>query len=407
MFRNGVFLKAALCGTLMLTLSVSAEAKTHWYLPQFLTTVDEASNRLQFLSPHFAPVSQAQGYDTLTTGYSLQGVNVSTLGINLSFTKSGATVRSQYFWTLGGGYNAPVTTPYKDDIVTQIVFADVAYFEISHNDKATEYPANWCADTIHRGPNRNSSICVSSAADVHELINALATLVVAYGGNVNLSSGMAVRPSPDKEFKNHPERAGLEVAEVDLEGPPALAGIQEKDVIRTVNGTSCTKAEVFLTAVGAAAKQSPEGGVVHLEILRKNKPMSLDIHYPHFEANATGLRQQVSEHTRHDASAPTAGAAPAGPAPGVRFGIQVRAVTDADVATFGLTKPRGIVVLAVEKGGLADVMGIQVGDVILEVNNSEIGDVLLFTQFVHSGEVKKFRVWRKAQALELAVPQSL
>jgi hypothetical protein len=407
MLRNGVLLKAALCGVLILTLPLSAIAKTHWYQPQPLASVDEASNRLQFFSPHFAPVSQAMGYDTLTIGYSLQRVEVSKLGINLSFTKSGATTHTQYFWTWGGGYNAPVTTPYQDDIVTQIVFADVAYFEISHNDKAAQYPANWCADTIHRGTNRNSTICVSSAADVHGLIDALATLAVAYGGNVNLSSGMAIRPSSDKDFKNHPERAGLEVFEVDLEGPPAVAGIQEKDVIRTVNGTACTKAEAFLSAVGAATKQSPDGGVVRLEILRNSKPMSVDIHYPHFEVSVAGLRQQVSEHARHDAAAPPAGVTPAPAAPGVRFGFQVRAVSDADVATFGLTKPRGIVVLAVDKGGLADVMGIQAGDVILEVNNSEIGDVPLFVQFVRSGEVKKFRVWRKGQALELVVPQSL
>jgi hypothetical protein len=40
------------------------------------------------------------------------------------------------------------------------------------------------------------------------------------------------------------------------------------------------------------------------------------------------------------------------------------------------------------------------------LNNSEIGDLDLFSQFVRSGAVKKFHVWRKGQALDFAVPQS-
>ena len=81
----------------------------------------------------------------LTIGYSLQRVDVNQLGINLSFTKSGVNQDSQYYWSWWGGYVAPVTTPYKDDIVTSIVYADVSYFEIYNNAQApTEFPATWC-----------------------------------------------------------------------------------------------------------------------------------------------------------------------------------------------------------------------------------------------------------------------
>ena len=95
------------------------------------------------------------------------------------------------------------------------------------------------------------------------------------------------------------------------------------------------------------------------------------------------------------------------PPAGFHLGIQVRAVTDADVTPLALAKARGIVVVDVEKGGLAEKMGILPGDVILEVNNSEIGDAELFAQYVKSGAVKKFKVWRKGQALELTAPESL
>jgi S1-C subfamily serine protease len=52
-------------------------------------------------------------------------------------------------------------------------------------------------------------------------------------------------------------------------------------------------------------------------------------------------------------------------------------------------------------------MGFKPGDVILAVNDSEIGDLEFFTQFIHSSAVKKFKVWRKGQSLELIIPQYL
>jgi S1-C subfamily serine protease len=64
-------------------------------------------------------------------------------------------------------------------------------------------------------------------------------------------------------------------------------------------------------------------------------------------------------------------------------------------------------VTGVEKGGLADQMQIQIEDVIVEVNGSEIGDVDFLGQFVRSGAAKSFRVWRKGQFLQLTVPQSM
>lgn len=111
---------------------------------------------------------------------------------------------------------------------------------------------------------------------------------------------------------------------------------------------------------------------------------------------------------RQDRNTPaSAGGSPAADASGFRLGIQVRAVTAEDVATLNLPKPKGIVIMNVEKGGMADVIHMQNGDVILEVNSSEIGDAEFFTQFVRSGAAKSFRVWRKGQAVELTVPQSI
>jgi S1-C subfamily serine protease len=85
----------------------------------------------------------------------------------------------------------------------------------------------------------------------------------------------------------------------------------------------------------------------------------------------------------------------------------VRAVTESDVTAFGLPRSIGVVVTNIEKGSLAEEMQMQVGDVIFEVNGSEIGDVDSFAQLVSSGAAKRFRVWRRGQTVELAVPQSM
>jgi hypothetical protein len=411
MSRRAIFLLLVLGLIFVSPSPLMARASMYWYQPHYMPNVDDASNRLQFFSPHFAPL---EGNVDLTTGYSLQRVDVNKLGINLSFTKSGVNQESQYFWSWTGGYVAPVTTPYKDDIVTSVVYADVSYFEIYNNAQAAGFPSTWCVDYVNRGPQttRNSTICVPAEPDSHGLIDALATLVVASGGSLDVSPGVQMRQSSDKEFRNHPERAGLQITRLDIGGPPLLAGLKEGDIIHSINGKLCTGEDVFFEVFNKAIREKPDGGLVHLEVLRKNNSMAFDLHYPNPDENAAQLRQQsAAPSARHPVGSviqiPSDAGAPAAPSSPIRFGFQVRAVTNADVATFGLSKAKGVVVTSVEKGGLADQTQLQVGDVVVEVNGAEIGDVDSLGQLVRSGAAKSFRVWRKGQTLELSVPLSM
>ena len=406
---------------LAMPVQLMARASMYWHQPQYMSSVDDASNRLQFFSPHFAPL---EGNVDLTTGYSLQRVDVNKLGINLSFTKSGVNESSQYYWSWWGGYVAPVSTPYKDDIVTSVVYADVAYFEVYNNAQAVGYPSTWCVDYVSRGAQttRNSTICVVSQADSYVLIDALATLVVASGGTLDISPGMQWKQSSDKEFRNHPERAGLQITRMDVAGPALLAGIREGDIVHSIDGKLCTGGNVFHEVFNKAIREKPDGGTVHFEVLRKNNSMAFDVHYPNPDENVAQLRQQsqsAAPQGRHPVGTviqlpPGTGApetsnagAPAAASSPIRFGFQVRAVTDADVAAFGLPKSKGAIVTSMEKGGLAEQTQFQVGDVIVKVNGSEISDVDTLAQFVRNGSARSFSVWRKGALIELTVPQSM
>jgi membrane-associated protease RseP (regulator of RpoE activity) len=415
MSRRGVIFTAIALGVLALPVPLLARDYTtwalyepHYYQPHYLPSVDEASNRLQFLSPHFAPVT---AQDELTTGYALQRVDVNRLGINLSFTKSGVDQSVQYFWSWWGGYVAPVTTPYTNDIVASIVYADVASFELYHNERAgvTIYPAAWCVDYVSRGASRGNAVCVPKEADAHRLIDALATLVVASGQSLDIPPGVTVKATPEKESRNHPERSGMEITNVVPDAPPALAGIRKGDILHSINGQPCTGEQAFSDLLNKAVREKPEGGVVHAEILRKGNSMAFDLHYANPDANVAQLRQQSAASARHPVGSviQVPAAAPAAPPSAFHLGIRVRAVTEADVAVLGLPNPKGVVVTGVDKGGLGDEMQMQVGDTILAVNGSEIADVDSFGQVVRSGAARSFKVWRKGQLLELTVPQSM
>lgn len=411
MFPRASRFFAALAACFVLPGMLAAQAVTHWYQPHYLSSVEEASNRMTFLAPHFSPMYFNANTFSQTSGYRLEHVDVNKLGLNLSFTKSGVVQSSEYFWSWTGGYNAPVSTPYTDDIVTSIVYSEIQYFNLWTWPKVKNLATPWCVVPVVKSTPRNDILCVPTEQDAHDLVDALATLAVASGtmpdGTISTTFGMTVAQVPEKELKRHPEQSGCLVKDLELDGPPQLAGLKDGDIVHTVDGKPCipTGPGSFGYAIFADTNGKPAGGVVHVEVFRKDQLMPFDLHYPNSEVDVKKLEQSAADLAQKN-SAPAAAPAGAPPA-GVRLGIQVRAVTDADVTPMGLAKARGIVVVDVEKDSLAAKMGLLPGDVILEVNNSEIGDLDLFIQFVRSGAVKKFKVWRKGQSLDLVVPQSL
>ncbi len=255
----------------------------------------------------------------------------------------------------------------------------------------------------------NGIICVPDEGTAHQVADAVATLAEAYGTNLRMSFSMAMEVMTDKEQRKHSGQTGCLIREIDADGPAEKAGVQENDILHTVNGQPCSL-QTFRAAVSDATEK-PQGGVVRAEIFRKNGPLMIDLLYPHFEVPAAQLRQQIAGIDRHDAApaatAPAPGAAVATPPDSVHLDFHVRPVIAEDMKPLALTNSKGLLVVSVENGSLADTMGMQAGDVILQLNGAEIGDIHQFAQTVRSGAAKNFMVWRKGQTLELVVPLSM
>lgn len=391
--RN-IFLIPALCLTLLSPaplLARNTPRNTHWYQPHYMASVDQAASRLQFLSPHFTP----SGWYSPSTHFTLTNFTQNELGINLFFNESGVKSVPQGLLGL-----TSIDTPYSQDTVASVAYAGIEFFEIRNFNSATP----WCVYPMGKDSG-NGIICVSDENTAHQVADALATLAVAYGKNLNMSFSMSLGPMTDKEQRKHQGQTGCLVREVDADGPAEKAGVLEDDIVHTVNGLPCSQQAFGAAFAEAIAK--PQGGMVHAELLRKSGPLSVDLRFPHPEVPASQLRQQVANPAQQNAAAPSATPTPTASPSGVHFGFQVRPVIQDDMAPLGLTQTKGLVVVSVENGSLADTMGILPGDVILALNGAEIRDLQQFVQTLRSGAATSFRVWRKGQTVELTVPMSM
>ena len=87
-----------------------------------------------------------------------------------------------------------------------------------------------------------------------------------------------------------------------------------------------------------------------------------------------------------------------------RIGVVIQEVTKELAESFGLSKPVGALVNAVEKGGPADKAGIEAGDVILKFEGRAIttsGDLPRTVGSVKPGTKASVQIWRKGALKEL------
>lgn len=89
-----------------------------------------------------------------------------------------------------------------------------------------------------------------------------------------------------------------------------------------------------------------------------------------------------------------------------KLGVTIQEVNQALADSFGLAKPTGALINAVEPGSPADKAGLKPGDVILAVNDREVGnsgELPAQIATMASGESARLKIWRKGNPQEVTV----
>jgi serine protease Do len=152
-----------------------------------------------------------------------------------------------------------------------------------------------------------------------------------------------------------PDPHGVVVTEVVDGSPAAKAGLRRGDVIVSVAGKQTWRSGNLRNAIAAA-----HGRTIPVEYFRRKEKKVVQV--------------AVVEQPEEPAIARGGRGGEASPASSGGFGAQVSALTPAVRKKYGVGRDidRGVVISAVASGGLADAIGLQPGDVILEVNREPV-----------------------------------
>jgi serine protease Do len=167
---------------------------------------------------------------------------------------------------------------------------------------------------------------------------------------------------------------GVLVASVDRSGPAQHSGLQEEDVILSIDGAPV--ADIFrMQSMVASAKP---GSTMRLKLLRDHR--QLDV--PAVVAESPNTPPPPS-----DIPDP----------PRQNIGLRVKPLSSDLAERVGLTGAKGVVVMDVEAGGVAEDAGLEVGDVITRMNGQSVGsdkEFAAMVQRVKQGGIIALRVVR-------------
>ncbi len=170
-----------------------------------------------------------------------------------------------------------------------------------------------------------------------------------------------------------PDTNGALVAQVVAGSPAEKAGIKAGDVILKFNGNVITGASQLKNVVG----QQKPGTTVKLTVFRDKKSFDVSV--------------AVAERTPQ-ALAEAPGAAAPGAAASTDLGVTLEKVPATAAEKMGLKEGVGLAIKQVNPDSVGGRMGLQEGDVILEIDGKAASDVSAFNQEVT--EAKKNKVIR-------------
>jgi serine protease Do len=183
------------------------------------------------------------------------------------------------------------------------------------------------------------------------------------------------------------EHGGIFVKEVEPSGPAEKAGVKPQDVVVSIGGKPVAKGQDLIDIVA----DSPVGSSLKVGIIRDKKPMTLEI--------VVGDRTKVFA-SKYGGAEPTENPDLPNGVSKMKFGMSVQNLRPADRQTMGYKGTGGVLVASTEPGSFADDIGLEKGDIIVELNREKVGskeDILRIQGTLKPGQPVAFQVMRQAQ----------
>ncbi|GIX04151.1 MAG: serine protease [Planctomycetaceae bacterium] len=187
-------------------------------------------------------------------------------------------------------------------------------------------------------------------------------------------------------------RQGVLVREVRPNSPADKAGVQPGDIILSVNQQPVTEP----TELQGVVEQLTIGKSYPLQVLREGRQQTLQVTIEEMPESYTARSRPSPSRSRPEETADA-------------LGLQVRPVTKELAQQFNLpADAKGVVVVRVQAGGLAEQVGINVGDLIERVGNTPIASLEDYQQAIKTANLSEGVVLylRNAQGRRFVVVQS-
>jgi serine protease Do len=175
---------------------------------------------------------------------------------------------------------------------------------------------------------------------------------------------------------------GIIVTKVEPDGPASRAGLQQGDVITSIDGKAIQDGDDLVARVA----ETPVGQTVTVRYVRDKKEQETRLVIgDRSEVFATQLGSPQSEQPGE--ASPT----------DVKFGLSIQNITPDLAGRLGISANGGVLVTSVDPDSFSEEVGLQRGDIILEVNHqsvSNVDDVLGIQRNLGSGTDVVFLVQR-------------
>jgi Do/DeqQ family serine protease len=194
-------------------------------------------------------------------------------------------------------------------------------------------------------------------------------------------SAQDLTPEMVEHFKVK-EKEGVLVGQVYPGTGAEKAGLLSGDIIKSVDD----KAVKNVTELVKEIQKKKVGQKVKLSLIRDGKGMTIEVTTTSMPEKTEVSREKEEEEEE-------------------RLGVRVQELTPQFALRYGITGvKRGVLVLSVEDGSLADDIGLQEGDVILEINRKKIETMKDFEKAVKDANFEKgilFHIHRKGSSFYL------